>query len=180
MPAVTLTTTIARPPEEVFAYLADIANHAEFTDHFLVDWRLTREDSYGRGAGARFRVKQPLKRFSFSFVDVTLVEVQPPRPNGRLVAEGRGGRYNRTRIRNTWSLQPAPGGGTEVTFVAESEPAARVARLLEGLGIAARLTRRGHERALERLRTILEKGEDRGPRATISGGPRKPATGFRL
>jgi uncharacterized protein YndB with AHSA1/START domain len=29
--------TIARPPEEVFDYLADIANHAEFSDHFMVD-----------------------------------------------------------------------------------------------------------------------------------------------
>ena len=42
-----------RPREEVFAYLADVANHPEFTDHFLKDWRLTREDSEGRGAGAR-------------------------------------------------------------------------------------------------------------------------------
>ena len=54
-------STIARPREEVFAYLADIANHAEFLDHFLVDWHLTREDTFGCGAGARFRVKAPLQ-----------------------------------------------------------------------------------------------------------------------
>ena len=47
--------TIARPREEVFEYLADIANHAEFTDHYLVEWHLTRENPYGLGAGARFR-----------------------------------------------------------------------------------------------------------------------------
>ena len=37
--------TIDRPREEVFDYLADIANHPEFTDHYLKDWRLTREES---------------------------------------------------------------------------------------------------------------------------------------
>ena len=40
-------TTIARPREEVYEYLADIANHAEFSDHFRKDWRLTREDTDG-------------------------------------------------------------------------------------------------------------------------------------
>jgi hypothetical protein len=60
---VTFSITIARPREQVFEYLADIANHAEFTDHYIVDWRLTREDTYGRGAGARYKVKMPLNRF---------------------------------------------------------------------------------------------------------------------
>ena len=54
-----MTVSIAKPREEVFEYLADIANHAEYTDHYLTDWHLTREQSYGRGAGARFRVKAP-------------------------------------------------------------------------------------------------------------------------
>ena len=55
----TVSTTIAKPREQVFEYLADIANHAEFTDHYLVDWHLTRIDSYGpgpaRGFGSRRR-----------------------------------------------------------------------------------------------------------------------------
>jgi hypothetical protein len=41
-------------------------------------------------------------------------------------------------------------------------------------------TTRCHRRALERLRSILEAGEGRGARTTLSGGARKPATGFRL
>jgi len=64
MEPITLSTTIARPREEVFEYLADVANHPEFTDHFLIDWHLTREDSYGHGAGARFRVKTRVDRFA--------------------------------------------------------------------------------------------------------------------
>ena len=68
--------TIARPREEVFDYLADIANHAEFTDHYLVDWRLTREDTVGVGAGARCESKAPLNRFAWG--DSTFVEVERP------------------------------------------------------------------------------------------------------
>jgi hypothetical protein len=31
---VTVSVVIDRPREEVFAYLVDIANHPEFTDHY--------------------------------------------------------------------------------------------------------------------------------------------------
>ena len=47
MDPVTSTVTIDRPVTEVYYYLEDIANHAEFTDHYLEDFRLTREDSIG-------------------------------------------------------------------------------------------------------------------------------------
>ena len=92
MDPTTVSVTVARPREEVFEYLADVANHAEFTDHFLVDWHLTREDSYGEGAGARFRVKMPGNRFNWA--EATFIEVEPPY---RIVERGRTGKYNRIR-----------------------------------------------------------------------------------
>ena len=49
---VTVSVSIGRPREEVFAYLSDIANHPEFSDHYLEQFRLTRVDSVGPGAGA--------------------------------------------------------------------------------------------------------------------------------
>ena len=61
---VSVSVRIDRPREEVFAYLADVANHPEFSDHYLTHWRLLRIDSVGRGAGARFRIEVPLQRFS--------------------------------------------------------------------------------------------------------------------
>ena len=76
MDPVTVSVMIARPRAEVFDYLADVANHPEFKDHFLGDWHLTREDTVGRGAGARFREQLPLNRFSWG--DITLAEVEPP------------------------------------------------------------------------------------------------------
>jgi uncharacterized protein YndB with AHSA1/START domain len=57
----TVEVVIARPREEVFEYLADIANHPEFCDHYLIHWHLTREDSYGVGGGARFPLKLPVR-----------------------------------------------------------------------------------------------------------------------
>ncbi|MEA2154928.1 MAG: hypothetical protein QOE11_1068 [Solirubrobacteraceae bacterium] len=175
MEPVTLTTTIAKPREEVFEYLADVANHQEFTDHCLVDWHLTREDSYGRGAGARFRVKSRFDRFSYG--DLTLAEVDPPQ---RIVATGRGGRFNRVRTRTEWRLEDAGSGRTAVTFVTQTEPATQSDRLMEKFLRVPAATTRCHRRALERLRSILEAGEQRGGHTTVSGGARKPATGFRL
>lgn len=175
MQSITLTTTIARPREEVFEYLADVANHQEFTDHCMVDWHLTREDSYGRGAGARFRFKSRFDRFSYG--DLTLAEVTPPR---RIVATGRGGRYNRIRTVTTWTLEDAGAGRTTVTFETQSTPVLKSDELMEKLlRVRASMTR-CHRHALDRLRSILESGEGRGARTTVAGGARKPASGFRL
>ena len=162
--------TIARPREEVWEYLADIANHAEFTDHFLVDWRLTREDTYGEGAGARWKSKAPLQRFPWG--DTTIVEAERPR---RIVVVGRTGKYNRIRTIGVYELERAAGNGTHVRFTFESEPKLPSDRLLERL--AGGWTKRNLRKALRRLQSILEEDHDRGTRPTIAGGPRKPATG---
>ncbi len=158
----TVTTTIDRPREEVFAYLVDIANHAEFTDHYLTDWRLTREDSLGSGAGARFRMKAPLNRFAWG--DLTIAEVQPPY---RLVERGRGGKYNRIRMLGTYTLSGGPGGTTRVEYTYETEPPMLSDRLLEALG-GRRWNRRQAGRALRRLRSILEENRDRGHRTSVA------------
>ncbi len=175
MEPITLTTTIAKPREAVFEYLADVANHAEFSDHCMVEWHLTREDSYGRGAGARFRVKSRFDRFSYG--DITFAEVTPPE---RILATGRGGRFNRISSRTTWTLEDAGNGRTKVTFETESTPVLKSDELMEKLLRVRVATTRCHERALERLRSILESGDGRGEHPTVAGGARKPASGFRL
>ena len=159
-----MTATISKPREEVFEYLADIANHPEFTDHYLVDWRLTREESKGEGAGARFRMKAPLNRFAWG--DMSFAEVQPP---FRIVERGRGGKYNRIRMLGTYTLSPSSGGSTRVEYTLETVPALLSDRLMEALGGGA-WTRRQTRKSMRRLQTILEEGRDRGKRATIAGG----------
>jgi uncharacterized protein YndB with AHSA1/START domain len=175
MEPLTLTTTIAKPREEVFEYLADVANHEEFSDHCMVDWHLTREDSYGRGAGARFRVKSRFDRFSYG--DITLTRLTAPQ---QIVATGCAGRFNRIRTRSTWTLEEDGAGRTTVTFETESTPVLKSDELMEKLLRVRTATTRCHKRALERLRSILESGEGRGERTTVAGGARKPASGFRL
>ena len=162
MDPVTVSATISRPREEVFEYLADIANHAEFTDHYLVDWRLTREDSYGRGAGARFRIKAPLNRFGWA--DLTFAEVQAP---FRIVERGRGGKFNRIKMMGVYELNPGAGGSTRVTYTFETEPVLPSDRLMEVLG-GRSWTRRKTGKAMRRLRSILEDGRGRGQHVSIS------------
>ncbi len=159
-----MSIVVGRPREEVFDYLRDIANHPEFTDHFLADWHLTRENSIGRGAGARFRVQAPLQRFSW--MGVSFIEVEPPR---RIVEAGRGGKFNRIRSLTVYTLEPHVGDTTQVELTHETEPVTISDHLMEHLG-ARRWIRRQNRRALKRLRSILEGDGERGVRATIAGG----------
>jgi uncharacterized membrane protein len=159
---VTVTTTIARPREEVFEYLADIANHAEFSDHYLTSWRLLREETYGVGAGARFRVKAPLNRFSWA--DRTIAELGRPY---RIVEQGRGGKFNRVRMLGIWTLSPGPGGTTLVEYTFETDPQLPTDKIMEAV-FAARWTRRQIGKSLRRLRLILEEGRDRGRRPSVA------------
>jgi uncharacterized protein YndB with AHSA1/START domain len=160
---ITVSASISRPREEVFEYLADIANHAEFTDHYLVDWHLTRENSYGKGAGARFRIKAPFARFAWG--DMTFADLQPPY---RIVEHGRSGKFNRVRMLGTYTLTPGPSDTTVVEYTLETEPAMLSDQLMEMFG-GRSWTRRQAAKSLRRLRRILEENRDRGQRATVAG-----------
>ncbi len=164
MDPVTVSIVVSAPRERVFDYLQDIANHSEFTDHYLVDWHLTRIDSVGAGAGARFRVKAPGNRFSWA--DVTFAEVERPH---KIVEVGRTGKNNRIRTLGVYELDPVSGNSTRVRFTLETRPATLSDRLMEGLG-GRGWTRRKSRRALHRLREILERGEGRGRRVTVAAG----------
>jgi uncharacterized protein YndB with AHSA1/START domain len=165
--------TVGRPRGEVWEYLLDVANHSEFSDHYMREVHMTREDTFGLGAGLRFRVPRPFNRFDWA--ELTITDVEAPR---RFVMKGRGGKYNRIRIVSIWTLEPAH-GGTRVTLTTETEPRFPSDKLIEALG--RRSWKRGQGRALKRLRSILEEGRERGRRSTIAaGGPRKPASQFRL
>lgn len=164
MDPVAVSIVIDAPREQVFDYLQDIANHAEFTDHYLVDWHLTRENSVGAGAGARFRVKAPGNRFSWG--DVTFAEVERPH---RIVETGRTGKGNRVRTLGVYELAQGSAGTTRVSFTIETRPATLADRLMEGFG-ARGWMRRKNTRALRRLRSIIERDEGRGQRVTVAAG----------
>jgi uncharacterized protein YndB with AHSA1/START domain len=146
MKPVTVTTNIARSPEDVYALLADLANHERFTDHFLVDWQMTREDTRGAGAGVRLKTTVGPHRDS----EITVIESTPQ----RIVEEGRGGKAMQSRTRGTYTLAPAAGGSTDVTFTLEMEPGSFAERL--GAPVARAYMRKQNARAMERLKDLLE------------------------
>ena len=175
MDPVSTSVLIDRPREEVFEYLVDVANLWEFTDHYVQEFHLTREDTYGTGAGARFRIDAPFQRFDWA--DVTIADVEAPR---RIVLKGRGGKYNRIRMVWIFTVERGSAGSTEVTWTSETEPKFPSDRLLEALS-GRRWHKKRQSRALKRLRSIFEEDRERGRRGTIAaGGPRKPASQFRL
>jgi uncharacterized protein YndB with AHSA1/START domain len=162
---ITVSIVIDQPRERVFEYLEDIANHAEFCDHFMVDWHLTREDPVGRGAGVRYRLKLPPPANRYGWGDVTFAEVSAPH---RIVEVGRTGKDNRVRTLGVYDLQPGPHGSTRVQYTIETEPKMLSDRIMESFG-ARSWTRRKNKRAMRRLRAILERGEQRGQRVTVAG-----------
>jgi uncharacterized protein YndB with AHSA1/START domain len=163
MDSVTSSVVIDAPRERVFAYLQDLANHAEFTDHYLVDWRLTREDSVGRGAGARFRIAAPGNRFGWG--DVTFVEVQEPR---RIVEVGRSGKGNRIRTLGVYELSEGVHRTTRVQFTLSTESKVLFDRMMEALGGRAWIKRK-NAKAMRRLRDVVESGTGSGRRVTVAG-----------
>jgi uncharacterized protein YndB with AHSA1/START domain len=163
MESVTASVTIDAPRERVFAYLQDLANHAEFTDHYLVDWRLTREDSVGRGAGARFRIAAPGNRFGWG--DVTFAEVQAPR---RIVEVGRSGKGNRIRTLGVYELSEGVHGTTRVQFTLSTESKVLSDRIMEAFGGRAWVKRK-NAKAMRRLRDVVESGAGSGRRVTVAG-----------
>jgi uncharacterized protein YndB with AHSA1/START domain len=158
-----VSRTVDAPREQVFAYLSDIANHAEFSDHYLHDFRLQRLDSSGVGAAARWRMNFPLGRV---WSDATITQLEPPH---RIVLEGRGGRIGRIPIRAEYRLVPVDNGMTRVEYEYETRPSNPVDRLKEALGMRGWVRRKART-ALRRMAGIIEGG-------TASSHAVRPAAG---
>ncbi len=162
---------IDAPRERIFELIGDLALRPSFTDHFLTDFHLTRIDSRGVGAGARFRVKQPLRK---PWMDTTIVEQDE---NTRIVEEGAGGRSNRIRTRTVWELRGGSGGLTALSVTFWTEPTNPIDRHLETLSGGSFWVGRGWREALRRLREAIENDLPAAERIAVAGGNRY-ATGI--
>src|ERR1700761_5257301 len=90
--------------EAAFELLTDLGRRPNFTDHFLTGFRLTRIDARGLGAGARFRVKAPLRS---PWEDTAIMELEEP---NRIEERGAGGRVNRIPTHTVWEIEPSKAG----------------------------------------------------------------------
>jgi uncharacterized protein YndB with AHSA1/START domain len=158
-----VTTTIDATREAVFDYLTDIANHVEFTDHFLKDFRLARLESRGVGAAARLRIASPLGSI---WAEVVLTEIEHPY---RIAWEGRAGRLGRIAIRGAYTCTPHDHDMTRVELSFSSDPATRTDRLREALGGRSWLVFQ-LRRALRRLKVVLEEGEPSAHAVRVAPG----------
>jgi uncharacterized protein YndB with AHSA1/START domain len=163
-------TEIDLPRERVFEAIGDLAVRPAFTDHFLSSFHLTRIESSGVGAGARFRVEAPLRSV---WMDTTIVALEAP---FRIVERGQGGRVNRIPTHTVWELTEAPGSLTAVRISHWTEPG-HFDRGLELFSAASVWQERSWREAMRRLREGLESGTLEGERVAVAGGSRY-ATGI--
>jgi uncharacterized protein YndB with AHSA1/START domain len=163
MRPVAVSRTVDAPRERVFEYLADVANHAEFSDHYLHDFRLQRIDSSGLGAAASWCLDFPLGRV---WADATITQLEPPH---RIVLEGRGGRIGRIPMRAEYRLVPVDHAMTRVEYEYETRPSNPVDRMKEALGMRGWIRRKART-ALRRMAGIIERG-------TASSQAVRPAAG---
>jgi uncharacterized protein YndB with AHSA1/START domain len=150
--------------ERVFEALSDLSRRSAFTDHFLTDFHLTRIDSRGIGAGARFRVSQPLRSV---WMDTAIAELEAPY---RIVERGCGGRANRIPVGTAWELTQAGGALTRVRVSHWTAPSNPVDRAVEALSGAAGAQGRAWREALRRLRDQVESAAAAEPPVAVAGG----------
>jgi uncharacterized protein YndB with AHSA1/START domain len=136
---------VPRPPQEVYEFLAVLANHEAFCDHYLVDWSTSGPRS---GVGARIRVRANLPGPK-DWNDTEIVEAEPPR---KIVERGVSAKGKR-RTRGTFTLEPAPGDATRVRFdlVFEAQPATD--RLVNPF--LRRYIAKGNQKAMDRLAALM-------------------------
>lgn len=152
------------PRERVFETIGDLARRSSFSDHFLDGFHLTRIESTGVGAGARFRLRQPPRSV---WMDTAIDELAPPQ---RIVERGRGGRSNRIPVTTVWELLEGGGSLTRVRVSQWTEPANPLDKALERLTGASMRTERDWREALRRLREQLESERPAAAAVTIAGG----------
>jgi uncharacterized protein YndB with AHSA1/START domain len=154
------------PRETIFELIGDLAARPSFTDHFLSGFHLTRIDSVGIGAGARFRIDSPL---GGTWVDTIVDELEAPH---RIVEHGHGGRNNRVPSTTLWELTGGSGSLTKVRVSFWTEPSNPLDRAREVLTAASTWLERDLREALRRLRDLLEEGARAGDRVAVAGGNR--------
>jgi uncharacterized protein YndB with AHSA1/START domain len=161
MRPVRVSVTIDTPRERVFDYLSDVANHVEFSDHYLKDFRLERLQSRGVGASTSFRVGRRSQ-----WAEAVITTLEPPY---RIELTGQTGRLGRIKTNAAYTLTPHGHDMTRVEYVFSTEPATRLDALKESLG-GRSWVRRQSRRALRRLATLLEEGRHSAGAARVAAG----------
>jgi hypothetical protein len=136
------TVMIARPVQEVFAFLADFENIPAW--NYAIE-QITKTSPGPAGAGATYRQARTLPRRSQEDFEVTVFE-----PPSRLAIEGQFGPFHAT---TSYLLEPAA-GGTRLINTVELEPSSAVLRLISPLAVPK--VKEAVARNLNSLKRLLE------------------------
>jgi uncharacterized protein YndB with AHSA1/START domain len=155
---------IDAPRQRAFATIADLAFRPAFTDHFLQGFHLTRIESTGVGAGARYQLRMWPRS---TWEDTAIVELREPH---LVIEQGRGGRANRIPSRTVWELVEGTGSLVRVRVSHWTEPANPLDQALEALSGAPARQQRAWAEALRRLRELLESETPLVAPMVVAGG----------
>lgn len=144
MKPVSVSIDVDRPREDVYDFIAPLANHERFTDHVLKNWRVSED-----GRTVNVTVHAPGQKLEAEIV--ALEEERPSRTVERTTSAG-----GRRSTLGTYRLTDTPGGGTHVEFEITYESAPLADRLTAPIGRA--FLKKVNTRSMERLKALLEQG----------------------
>ena len=139
-----VSVVIARPPDEVFAFVSDARNRPSWDDSVDSE-ELTSPEPIGVGSTVRTRMRSMGRDYE---IDWEIVEHEPPT---RQRIESTSGPFSTTLV---YELA-GDGDGTSVRFSVTGRPTALL-RLMQPL--IARTSQRNLDQAFARLKRVLEDG----------------------
>ena len=148
---VTVTIDVPQPRAAVYDYLDVMANHEAFTDHMLVNWRVSGPAT---GIGSKAQVTT---KFG-GMTDEATIEVFEVEP-GRMIRERTIAAKGKRISHGTYTLSDLPNGGTHIEFEFAFQQVPALERPL--VPLMRKMVRRGNERAMERLAALLADGQTR-------------------
>lgn len=142
---VTVSIDVPQDRASVYAYLDVMANHEQFTDHMLTNWRVSGPPT---GVGSKANVTAKVGAISDES-EIEVFEVE----DGRMIRERSIAAKGKRIAHGTYTLGDLPDGGTHIEFEFALQKLPAYEKPL--VPLMRKMVRKGNERAMERLAGIL-------------------------
>jgi hypothetical protein len=143
--SVTVAIDIPQPRADVYDFLDVMANHEQFTDHMLTEWKVSGPRT---GIGSKAVVTSVVGGRKDEVV-IEVIEAEP----GRIIKERNIANKGRRIGTGTYRLSDLPDGGTHVEFEYEFVKLPALEKPLKPLMTS--ILRKGNARAMTRLKETL-------------------------
>jgi hypothetical protein len=143
--SMTVEIDVPQPRADVFAFLDVMANHEQFTDHMLTEWKVSGPPT---GIGSKAVVTSTVGGRKDE-IHIEVVEAEP----GRFIKERNIANKGRRVGTGTYRLSDLPDGGTRVEFTYAFERIPALEKPFKPLMTS--MLRKGNARAMTRLKETL-------------------------